>query len=176
MPGPVTRALEQWRQGDLNAQWDLKKAIQPFWERMLQYVRDHRAPDLQTPIQTEAVVNSAFRVILTGIDESKFPDLTDHHALEKFMTTLVKRTLFDAIRYNQSQCRNPGLRQPLDSAIPDPGETQLPEEFLENFLEVMRPVHPLAMDIVKLRLEGFSNLEIADKLSLAPGTVQVILR
>ena len=50
------------------------------------------------------------------------------------------------------------------------------ESWLDRFYAAARVVDPQAIEIVGLRLEGFDDREIADRLSLGPRLVRRILR
>jgi len=186
MAGPITSALERWKQGDHDAQFDLERELRPFLQEMIRLVRQNLDTPLKPRIDSHGVVYAAFHSFLTGVAKDEFPALNNHVELKKVLTTLVSRTLRDEIDWHrrkrrtpyqeQRQAANSGPSQADPKEIPAPENLHVPSFaiWLEDFLRVMRGAHPMAIEIVSLSLDGLSNQEIKDELGLGLRTVQKI--
>lgn len=188
MPGPITDALEHWKQGNDDAQFDLERALRPFLRDMLRFIRRHREALLIPRIDSEGVIYAALNSFLTGARKDEFPAMQNQEEVRKVLTTLIIRTLHDEIKWHTAQKRTPHREQPSENHDELFGATakgqqaqagSSPSElagWLENFLNVMRRVHPNAIDIVTLRIEGLTNQEIKDELGLGLRRVQMIIQ
>jgi hypothetical protein len=183
MPGSITDAVQRWKNGDQAAQFELEHRLQPFLVEMLELMRRHRAPALQTRIDSEAVVNQALHSFLTGVRQGDFPLLQNRQDACKLLTALVVRALHDEIRWHKRQKRNVDREQASaegrpeqlpDPRPPDPAVTADLAGWLENLLAAVRPVHEKAMEIVKLSLEGLTNYDIASQVGLGLLRIQVL--
>src|SRR6266404_5287704 len=100
MPGPITAALERWKQGDASAQFDLEKLLRPFLWQMIRLVRRQVDTRLKARIDSVAIVNAALNSLLTGIAKDEFPALRNHQELQKVLTCFVTRILIDEVRFH----------------------------------------------------------------------------
>jgi hypothetical protein len=177
MPGPITTALERWRQGDPDAQYDLHRELLPFLVQLTELVRRKRAGPLRARIDTQGVINDGLKSLFSGIPKGEFPALYNHEDVQKLLRTIVMRALTDKVRFHLRKGRTP-YREQRDGAEALKAAQSLSVPFeiwLEDFLAAVRPVHEKAIDIVSLRLQGQTNLEIAHELGLGPRTVQLIV-
>jgi DNA-directed RNA polymerase specialized sigma24 family protein len=186
MSGPITDALDRLKKGDPNAPFDLQRELQPFLLEMIRLVQRRRVALLNARIDSHAIVNDALHSFLTGIPKGEFPALSNHEEVKKALTSLVTRTLCDQIRWHRRKKRDVGLEQqgggiPLE-AIPDAKELAATAgdlacdlaSWLDQLRAFVRDVHPKAIDIIELSLQGLDNNDIAAVLSLAVRTVQKI--
>jgi DNA-directed RNA polymerase specialized sigma24 family protein len=187
MTGPITAALERWRGGDLAAQFDLERALLPYLRELIELVRRQLDDPLRARIDSHAVVNDALKSFLSGVPKGEFPALSNHEEVRRLLRAIVLRALKDEVRFHRRQRRNPyrerGGAEAL-AALPDRKERATAADalagehaaWLEKFLAVVRPVHRKAIEIVKLRLEGRSKVEIKEELGLGLRTVQEIIK
>jgi len=178
MSGPITTALERWKHGDRNAQFDLEREMLPYLQQLIDFVRRRRDNPLKPRIDSHAVVNAALKSFLSGIPKEEFPDLKNHEDARKVLMCIVRRALTDEIRFHTRKSRTPEIEEPggAEALAAPPENKEADVAWLETFLDRVRPVHQRAIDIVKLRLAGRTNREIGEELGLAPRTVQNILK
>ena len=157
--------------------------MRPFLLQLIDRVSRHLDPALKARIDSVGVVNDAWNSFLTGLAKEEFLDLPDRGAIRRLLTALVARALRDEIRRHKRHKRSPYREQGSGQGRPEacpgpPTETPAAEvaAWLEQFEKIVRSVHPKAIDIVRLSLEGLSNNEIKDELDLGLRTVQVIRR
>lgn len=188
MSGSITNAVQRWKNGEANAQIDLEQMLQPFLLDLIGLVRRHREKPLQPRIDSEGVVYHALHSFLTGVAKDEFPQLESRVEVKKVLTTLVRRTLCDQVRWHKRQARTPDREQPSPDGRPQhladsteqrpPADGAVPDlaAWLEKLFAVLRPVHPRAIEIVELSLKGLSNNDIAQQVGLGVRRVQVLKR
>jgi DNA-directed RNA polymerase specialized sigma24 family protein len=186
MAGSITGAIHGLKQGNPEAQVDLERKLQPFLLELIALVRRHRDRPLQARIDSEGVVYHALHSFLTGVARDEFPVLESRVDVKKILTTLVRRTLCDEVRWHKRGVRTPDREHPSPDGQPrhlaDPRDVR-PEAdalvpdvtaWMENVLAVLRPVHEKAIEIVELSFKGLSNSDIARQVGLGVRRVQVL--
>jgi DNA-directed RNA polymerase specialized sigma24 family protein len=183
MHGEITEAVQRWRQGDAAAQFDLERWLHPFLLHLMDRVHHRLAGTaLQARIDTEGVVYAALHSFLTGVRKDEFPEVACRDDVKKILTTLVSRTLSDAVRWNSRQRRSPAREVACDEGLPRqaaavPAVADLEEDlaaWLEKMIGVLRRHDERAISIVRLSLEGLSNTDIAQEMGLGIRRVQVL--
>lgn len=181
MAGDITHAVERWRRGDAAAQFDLERWLHPFLLHLIHLVRRRVDTPLQARIDSEGVVYAALNSFLTGVRKDEFPVLENRDDIKKILTTLVRRTLSDEVRWNNRERRSPTREvasadgQPRDAAVPE--TAALADDlaaWLEKLVAVLRQHDERAIEIVRLSLEGLSNVDIAGQLGLGLRRVQLL--
>lgn len=184
MPGHITEAVARWRQGDGDAQFELERWLQPFLLQLIHRVHQRIAgTPLQARIDSEGVVYEALHSFLTGVRKDEFPVLESRDDVKKILTTLVQRTLSDAVRWNNREQRCPAREvastdgQPRQSFAEASKTAEVIDDladWLEKMVAVLRRHDERAIDLVRLSLEGLSNADIAQQLGLGIRRVQVL--
>lgn len=168
--------IKRLQVGDQAAQAELEQRMLPL---LIHLVRRRRSNRLQARIGSEDVANAALKSFLTGIQKNEFPALSDPDSVLKILTTLVLRSLQDRIRLETRQRRDVRREESYEVGVPE----HLPENavlagslafWLEDLGKIVRPVHPLAIEIVELSVKGLSNVDIADQLNLSPRYIEVL--
>ncbi len=143
-------------------------------------------------IDQEDVALSAFKSFCVGVREGRFPTLKDRKGLWPLLIALTMRKAVDAIRHETRQKRGggksgdaPGLSM-LDRTVDvlnSMADGPRPEVAIEIHDLLQRLLHNLRQmgddrleEIVQLRIEGYSNQEIADKLGCVVRTVERKIR
>jgi DNA-directed RNA polymerase specialized sigma24 family protein len=183
MNGEITEAVQRWRQGDADAQFDLERWLHPFLLHLMDRVHQRVAGTaLQARIDSEGVVYAALHSFLTGVRKDEFPELACRDDVKKILTILVSRTLSDAVRWNSRQRRSPAREVACDEGIPPqavtaPAVVELEDDlaaWMEKMIGVLRRHDERAISIVRLSLEGLSNTDIAEELGLGIRRVQIL--
>ena len=149
-----------------------------FLNEQIRWVRKNRGTRFQSIIDSHAVVNEGLNRLLTKLENGGFTDIRNRSDLRGKLVVIIRYVLLDARRLYSNGCRDRHrevhddelLHQLASQPLPDPGE-----DFLEELKEKLREVHESAMMILELLLDGWTSLEIAQKLGLGLRNVQRII-
>jgi DNA-directed RNA polymerase specialized sigma24 family protein len=177
--GSITIWLEQLKCGDPAAAGPLWNA---YFTRLVGLARDRlrRAP--RGAVDEEDVALSAFDSFCRGAETGRFPRLGDRDDLWQVLFVLTTRKAIGAVRHENRDKRGGGRVVPLSDgsaagagaqvAAPDP----LPEEVAVVTEECARLLGLLGTtdlrDVAVWKMEGYTNAEIATKLSRSVPTVE----
>jgi DNA-directed RNA polymerase specialized sigma24 family protein len=161
--GSVTHWIARLQAGD-------EEAAQLLWERYFGRLVGLARKRLQTsPFRSheEDVALSAFASFCRGARDSRFPHLADRNNLWGLLLTITSRKAVDLLEHEGCPVRYPGPTDPhvehLLSREPDPAFASQVEEELQHLLE--RLGNPALREIALWKLEGYTNEEIAARLS-----------
>jgi DNA-directed RNA polymerase specialized sigma24 family protein len=181
-PGSITRWIKQLQEGD-------RAGAQRLWEiyiRQLVQLAHKKLrglpPHLADP---EDVALSAFRNFCLAAEQNRFPRLEDRHDLWQVLVMLTRNKAGDLRDYYRCGKRDHRLAQNesemspaeagafkelIASGEPDPHEAAAVADQCRRLLRLL-PEDSLRR-IALLKLEGYSNSEIAVQLQCAPATVE----
>ena len=181
--GSITRWFGSLQAGD-------RDAAQKLWERFssrligLAKVRLRTAP--RRMADEEDAVLSAFDSFCRGAEQGRFPQLRDRGELWNLLVTITVRKVHDQVIYDRRQKRGGGdvrgeseLRQGIDrvqtfdqimSLEPTPELALELAEQCQRLLDLLNDADLRTVAILKM--EGYTNQEIAGRLSYARSTVQ----
>ena len=182
---PITLWIDQLRQGD-------ELAARNLWEHFFR--RLHESTRLKLKLATRPVYDeedaaqSAFRSVFAGIVAGRFPDLQDRGSLWHLLLVITARKVAHRHRHDQQLIRDTRktLSQSIFSSangdsVPvglDLTDSREPSpEFAAEFAETCESLFQSLDDdelrqVVTLRMEGFTDGEIATKLNCSRRTVQ----
>jgi DNA-directed RNA polymerase specialized sigma24 family protein len=178
-PGSVSGWIDLLKAGD-------QAAAQPLWERYfhrLVALARSKLPEMhRRAADEEDVALSAFDSFCRGAEAGRFPQLADRDDLWRLLFTLTARKAFDQMRDENRLKRGGGavLGQSALAAGGDfewfVGREPAPESAAMVAEECRRLLTGLKSDelrsIAVWKMEGFTNEEIAAKLSCATTTVE----
>jgi RNA polymerase sigma factor (sigma-70 family) len=166
-------------------------AAQRIWHRyiqqMLTFARRRLAGSDRRVADEEDLAVSAFHSLCQRAEKGQFPDLKDRESLWKLLTTIIARKARAEIRRNLCQKRGAGKvsgesafirhdssRTPagLDNIA---GAEPTPEFAAEMAEQCSRLLSCLPDDCRRIalhKLDGYSNDQIAEKLNVAPRTIE----
>lgn len=182
---PVTVWIKRLQHGE-------SAAAQMLWEhfftRLLVVAKQKMGENSRRVYDEEDAAQSAFHSLCKGIKAGRFPDLDDRNGLWRLLVTITYRKIRRRQVYDRSQKRNID-RQVLPPQIPD-GSTSFSPDHVAN-LEAIEPApdfvvqakenleqlisqldNDVLCQICCLKLEGFRDGEIAEKLNCSRRTVQ----
>jgi RNA polymerase sigma factor (sigma-70 family) len=184
--GSVTRWLDDLKGGE-----GANAAVPPLWERYFeQLVRLARArlrAAPRGPADEEDVALSAFDSFCRGAAAGRFPRLDDRGDLWRLLVTITVRKATDYVRGESRQRRGGGRvvgEAALDAAAPEAGRwldqvigrEPTPEFAAQVADECRRLLEGLPDDelrtIALLRMEGYSNEQIAERLGCGLRSVE----
>lgn len=162
-------------------------AARRIWEhfaiRLVAIARNSIRTSTRRAYDEEDAVQSMFRSICTGMAEGRFPDLHDRESLWGLMLVITSQKISNRHRFDQQQKRD--IRRTLsDSVFFDSKVSDTPlisreptPEFAAEFNEICERLFaclddPGLREIATLKLEGFTDSEIAEKINFSRRTVQ----
>jgi RNA polymerase sigma factor (sigma-70 family) len=167
-------------------------AVQHIWnqyfDRLVRLARRKLLDGSRRVVDEEDVALSAFNSFCKGAAAGRYPQLRDHSDLWKLLVTITARRAARQLRSAGRQKRGSGkirgesvfLDRHQDDkkagigevlgATPTPEMAALAAEECERLLQ--RLSDPSLRDVALLKLEGFTNEEIAERLECAPRTIE----
>ena len=177
--------IDRLRQGD-------SRAAQAVWEsyfdRLVSLSRQRLASLPRRVADEEDVALSALKSFCQGVAADRFPKLDDRHDLWRVLVTITVRKILAERRRQMSQKRGagkvrgesafatpgaevdegPGIGQVLGREPSPELATMMAEEVGNRLGQLDEPFQ----QIVLLKMEGFTNCEIAERLDVALRTVE----
>lgn len=171
-------ALGRWRQGEASAQQALIEQLQPLLQELIARLRPYREAFMLEGVDCSSLAQTGLQAFLGKVPKKDQSLLQDWHNVEPILTLLVQRTLQK--EGENSEAAGPAERghggESLNGAA---GKEQTGEKtsqalasWLERFQTILRSVHPKAIDMVDLRLDGHSNRDLAQRLGMGLRLVQ----
>ena len=169
--GSITLWLDGLREGDL-------AAAQEIWNRYfseLVALAQSKLQSLSRESDGEDIALSALKSVMLGVQANRFPDLKDRTNLWPLLVAITVRKSIDERRRQLARKRF-ALSAP---ATEDMGAIVAQQPSPEFALEVAEQMErlvgkfgdPVLQAIAVRKLEGLTNQEIADELSLSVRTV-----
>ncbi|MEQ1903156.1 MAG: ECF-type sigma factor [Pirellulaceae bacterium] len=159
-----------------------------FAGRLYLEARQKLNPQTRRVYCEEDLALSAFNSVCKGIVAGRFPDLHGRDSLWRLMLTITARKVAHRHRHDRQQCRD--VRRNLsDSIFVRSGDDVSPAgidnlrsreptpEFAAEFVETYERLwqsldDPALQQVVSLRLEGYTDSEVAARLGCSRRTVQ----
>jgi len=169
------------------------EAARRIWEhfcgRLMAFARGRLKAATRGIYDEEDAAISAFRSLCRGIEARRFPEVTDRDNLWALLVVITGRKILNRHRYDRKQRRN-STRTITDSALTDSADSPYadlgvaglhskeptPEFSVEvadtsEYLLQQLPQADLRQ-VVLYKLEGYTNEEVADAMSITRRTVQ----
>ena len=184
--GSITNWICQLKQGE-------REALQKLWERYYHRLISLARRELQAlPVLAAAdeddVVNSAFFSFFRAAEAGRFPQLDDRHDLWQILVMLTRRKAIDLKQYETSGKRNT-FKVSRNFTVPENDSDFKTDDFIGHISKEPDPAFAAEiaeqccllleklMDsqlryIAVRKMEGCTNLEIADHLDLAQSTIE----
>lgn len=176
----LTDVVNGARQGDMRAELYREEKIQPLLREMLSRARRARETPLQFGLDSAEIVDAAVNDFLACSADVELSQLQDWEMVEAVFDMLISRALRDDGAHHGTEHRSPLTQRPRfgDSTVneeakahadepPEEEDTQHPlVGWLKRSRALMQRVHPAGIQIVELRVDGYQNREIAERLGL----------
>lgn len=171
--------IDLWRQGDEDA---ARQIVENYLDRLLLLARRRLSQRLASRVDAEDIVQSVFRTFFHRLKEGKFVFAEQDDLCKLLMRITLHKTLRQ-VAFHKAAKRDPGMETAqgehhreqllaLLDAEPTPEATVAFCDQLEHFLAQLRPQE---RQILELRLQGFTNEEIAQKLGLYDRKIRRVL-
>jgi RNA polymerase sigma-70 factor (ECF subfamily) len=171
---PLENLLEELCRGDVAAAEQVFVTYEPYL-RLL--VRRQLPAQLRPKFDSVDVVQSIWADLLHGFREAgwRFADVAQ---LRAFLITATRNRFIDRVRqYEPEAARTRAVGDELEdfvvSSVPRPSEVARADELWERMLELCPPGHH---EVLRLRRQGYSLVEVASRTGLHEGSVRRILR
>jgi len=183
MDDPITEWMEKLQRG-------CPHSAQKIWEhycsQLYAVARTRLSIAGKRVYDEEDAALSAFHSLCRGIQQKRFPELTDRDNLWRLLLTITLRKISVRRRYDHQDRRDihrlemTGLGHAIDDAAVGPDglpDAAPPPEFLAEISEnCERLFNKLSSEelrrIAELKMEGYTNGEIASRLSVTRRTIE----
>ncbi len=168
--------LNRWRNGDEDAAREL---FQIYEERLLGLARQRISQRFGSRLDPEDVVQSVFRTFFTRSQEGKF-QVEKPDDVWKLLARITVHKTFRQIAFHRAAKRNVNMEksQGDDSqdyvlSLLDRGPTpEIANQFLDQVEHLVNRLRPDHRQILELRLQGYKDVEIAEKLNISDRTIR----
>lgn len=161
--------LEQAQAGDQEA---LKRLIERYESKIRIVVRSRLGPLLRPYLDSVDVIQSVHRSMMSGLAQGKF-DIESPRNLVALATTMVRAKISNQWRRHKRQVRD--CLSDTDRPVKvsgDPLDQLIYNDEMRRLLEELPEVD---CQVIRLRSEGLSTAEAAQKLGLPANVVRVRL-
>jgi DNA-directed RNA polymerase specialized sigma24 family protein len=182
--GSVTAWIDQLRAGD-------RAAAQPLWQgyfqRLVALARKKLRGAPRGTADEEDVALSAFDSFFQGIEQGRFPQLSDRDDLWCLLFVITERKAIDLLKHENAIRRGGGKVQSLDALCGQnstsdrapaeiAGREPTPEEVTEITDNCRRLLALLGdetlRDVALAKMEGYTNKEVGERLKFAEPTIE----
>ena len=179
----VTNWLERLEAGD---DFAATKFWNAYFDRLVHLAHGRLQAKHRKVSDAEDIALSAFQSFCRGVENKKFPALSDRHGLWRLLVSITIHKLLHFVRNEKRLKRGGGLYQELNgfdsssdsiAAVNQIVSREPSPEFAVEVAEQYEQMMLLLGDeelvqLAKLKLEGFSNEEIAKEVNRATRTVE----
>jgi DNA-directed RNA polymerase specialized sigma24 family protein len=164
--GSITGLIERMRSGnDMEAQLIWSR----YSPRLAALARQRLPRWLLCAVDGDDLANSAIKSVILGLHDGRFPELHDRDGLWALLACITVRKARREINRASTKKRLPlGRRQPLDEAIevsdPSPDLALVAAERFELLIKRLREKDEVLGTIALLKLEGYTNEQIARQI------------
>jgi DNA-directed RNA polymerase specialized sigma24 family protein len=174
----VTRWISALKQGDPTAAQGLWEA---YFRRLVGLARARLRDAPRRIADEEDVALNVFDSFCRGVQAGRFPRLDDRHDLWQILVLITVRKAINLRNYEARQSRGMGRVQSLTDLTPDGRETidgdhptpELAAQLAEEYRRLMDQLGDSTLQrVATLKLEGYTNNEIAARLGCVESTVE----
>jgi RNA polymerase sigma factor (sigma-70 family) len=168
---PEEQALiDLWRGGDQDA---ARKIVERYFDRLLVLARRRISQRLASRVDPEDIVQSVFRTFFVRLKEGQFV-FQDEDDLCKLLMRITLHKTLRQVAFHKAAKRDPNLetnqgdhhREQLLSILDKEPSAEASIAFLDQLEHFLGQFEEQTGQILKMRLEGYSNDEIAKELGI----------
>ena len=180
---PVDESPTQWldglRHGDSAVPQKLWEA---YFAKLVRLARTHLQRSVRRASDEEDVALSAMDSFIRGMEQGRFPDLANRDDLWRLLVTITLNKARHVVRDAGRQKRGGGW-QPAEAAgndglaLQDIVSREPTPEFAAQFAEEIEHLlaqleNPILVEVATLKMEGYTNDEIAARLNVVERTIE----
>ena len=180
--------ISVWIEGLRNADDDSARRVwDHFGNRLLELAKGRLNSKTRRLYDEEDAVQSMFESVCFWFASGRFPDLKDRESLWRLMLVITGQKISNRHRFDLQQRRD--VRRTVtdsvfnqhgqsgESAADMPDSREPSPEFAAEFVETCqclfsRLADPLLEKVATLRMEGYTDTEVADRMGCSRRTVQ----
>jgi DNA-directed RNA polymerase specialized sigma24 family protein len=180
--GSITRWFDSLQEGNREA---ARALWQRFASRLIGLARARLRAAPRRAADEEDAVLSAFDSFCRGAEEGNFPEVQDRGDLWNLLVAITIRKVSDQVQHERRQKRGGGAvlgeadlaresdNQAFEDVISSEPTPQLAAEMAEQCHRLLELLQDEELrSIALLKMEGYTNDEIADRLDCVRSTVQ----
>ena len=162
--------VDLWRQGDEEA---ARQIVHRYMDRLLMLARRRISQRLASRVDPEDIVQSVFRTFFVRLKDGRFVFAEQDDLCKLLMRITLHKTLRQ-VAFHKAAKRDPTLEAERgehhqEQLLALLGREPTPEAavaFLDQLEHFLSQLQPLERQILELRMQGYTNEEIAAKLDL----------
>jgi RNA polymerase sigma-70 factor (ECF subfamily) len=162
--------IDLWRQGDENA---ARQIVDRYLDRLLHLARGRISQRLASRVDAEDIVQSVFRTFFVRLKDGRFAFAEQEDLCKLLMRITLHKTLRQ-VAFHKAAKRDPGKeteqgehhREQLMTLLDREPTPEAAVTFLDQLDHFLDQLMPVERQIIELRLQGYSNDEITQKLGL----------
>ncbi len=173
----VTQWIAGLKEGQASA---AERLWEHYFHRLVGLARAKLTSSQPRVADEEDVALSAFKSLCLGAADGRFPQLRDRDNLWPLLVVLTVRKARDLVKHERRQKRGGGVKtsrldsnqaewEAIVSQQPSPEFSVMVAENCERLLETLDGAH---RRIALLKLEGYTNAEVAEQLNCGLRTVE----
>jgi RNA polymerase sigma factor (sigma-70 family) len=168
---PEEQALiDLWRQGDQDA---ARKIVERYLDRLLHVARARISQRLSSRVDAEDIVQSVFRTFFVRLKDGRFVFAEQEDLCKLLMRITLHKTLRQ-VAFHKAAKRDPGMeteqgehhRERLLALLDRDPTPEAAVAFIDQLEHFLTQLEPTERQILELRLQGYNNDEIVEKLNL----------
>ncbi|MEZ6104890.1 MAG: ECF-type sigma factor [Pirellulaceae bacterium] len=182
----ITQWIDGMRSGDDEA---VRHIWDSFFHRLVALARQRMKSANRSTYDEEDIVVSAFKSFCAGVRDGKFPRLRDRDDLWRLLLVITARKVADRITFQQREKRDTRMQvyatelqavgsdvssEPFLAREPSPEFAAECADQFRCLLDQLR--HEDLRQIALLKMEGYTNQEIAARLDRGVATIERKLR
>jgi len=178
-PSQARSLLNRWREGDEDA---ARQLFQLYEDRLLGLARQRISQRFGRRLDPEDVVQSVFRTFFTKAKGGKF-QVDKPEDIWRLLARITVHKTFRQIAFHRAAKRNVNKEksQGDDSQdhvlnLLDRGPTpEMANQFVDQVEHFLKALHPEHREILELRMQGYKDVEIAEKLNISDRTIRRVM-
>ena len=165
-PESLTVWLDRLQEGDNEA---IEEIYNRYSKKMAECAAKRIRGETSLHVDQDDIVNSVFRMIVRKSKEGRFPRLNHSTDLLPFLLSVVAHKTIDYIRKEKRKFLGLSFSEVLERDSLDPHLSAASTEFIQKLFDSLKKER--LQEIVKLKVDGMLNKDIATKLGISPKTV-----
>ena len=184
-PSSVTLWIDQLKAGEIG---EAQECLwNRYFSRLLAVARSKLGANPRRSADEEDVVLSAFSSFFEGARAGRFPELRDRDNLWPLLVRITARKALNQIRDGRAQKRGGGevrgesvwqagegtsIPEGIAQVIGDEPTPQFAAQIAEQCQLLLAPLDEELRGVARLKLEGYTTQEMAERLQTSPRTVE----
>ncbi|MBI3408938.1 MAG: sigma-70 family RNA polymerase sigma factor [Planctomycetes bacterium] len=168
--------LEMWRKGDEGA---AQKLFDRYVDQVLKLAKRHLRQRMAGRVDPEDIAQSVFRTFFHRAHKGQF-HIEEPEDLCKLLARITVHKTFRQIAFHKRAKRDADIETGETQEVlltrlasgPTPEEAVAFVDQIESFFSLLKPTD---RQILEMRMEGYNNLEIAEKLGISDRKIRRLM-